>query len=275
MVSLSLWHVVVDTDETASKVLEIMLKEKTGRVTFMPLNRLKPKQIQFPQSSDAQPLIKKLRFEPYLSKAFEQVFGKSCVCQDLSLAASYVRSHGINAITIDGDKVDRKGAMTGGYYDIKRSRIDAIKGVRNWKPRLQEFTRNHTEVASTLHRLDAEVTQITGRLQAAQTKLDQTLNMRDPLQREKHSIQRERERLEERATKLQSDLDQLEAEQTAQQTRKEAYQQELRTPMAQGMSDEELTQIEQLAKEVDLVKKTLITLTQNRNEVSDFAKLVL
>ncbi len=266
---------MVDTDDTASKVLEVMLREKTGRVTFMPLNRLKPKQVHFPQSSDAQPLIKKLRFEPSLSKAFQQVFGKSCVCQDLSLAASYVRSHGINAITIDGDQVDRKGAMTGGYHDIKRSRIDAIKGVRNWKPRLEEYTRNHTEVVSTLHRLDAEVTQITGRLQAAQTKLDQTHNMRDPLLREKHSIQRECERLEERATKLQSDLDQLEAEQTAQQARKEAYQQELRTPMAQGMSDEELTQIERLAKEVDLLKKTLITLAQNKNEASDFSILML
>ena len=33
---LSLWHVVVDTDATVSKLLEVMLKEKTGRVAFMP-----------------------------------------------------------------------------------------------------------------------------------------------------------------------------------------------------------------------------------------------
>jgi structural maintenance of chromosome 3 (chondroitin sulfate proteoglycan 6) len=38
IVVLSLFHVVVDTDETASKVLDAMLKEKTGRVMFMPLN---------------------------------------------------------------------------------------------------------------------------------------------------------------------------------------------------------------------------------------------
>ena len=55
----SLFHVVVDTDDTASKVLDVMLKEKTGRVTFMPLNRLKPKNPPSPNSPDAEPLDRK------------------------------------------------------------------------------------------------------------------------------------------------------------------------------------------------------------------------
>ena len=49
----SLFHVVVDSDETASRVLDVMIKEKTGRVTFMPLNRLKPKSPAPPNSNDA------------------------------------------------------------------------------------------------------------------------------------------------------------------------------------------------------------------------------
>ena len=44
----SLFHVVVDHDDTASKVLEILNKEKSGRVTFMPLNRLKAKNANIP-----------------------------------------------------------------------------------------------------------------------------------------------------------------------------------------------------------------------------------
>ncbi|KAF8802101.1 hypothetical protein BYT27DRAFT_6769534 [Phlegmacium glaucopus] len=42
----SLFHVIVDTDETASKVLDVMPKERTSRVTFMPLNRLKQKTLK-------------------------------------------------------------------------------------------------------------------------------------------------------------------------------------------------------------------------------------
>lgn len=53
----SLFHVVVDNDSTATKVLELMRREKAGRVTFMPLNRLKPKAVQYPENDNSvQPL---------------------------------------------------------------------------------------------------------------------------------------------------------------------------------------------------------------------------
>ncbi|KAF9513886.1 hypothetical protein BS47DRAFT_1343707 [Hydnum rufescens UP504] len=265
----SLWHVVVDTDATASKVLEVMLKEKTGRVTFMPLNRLKPKPVQYPQSTDAQPLIKKLRYDPVHVKAFEQVFGKTCVCEDLTLAASYVRRYNLNTITIDGDKVDRKGALTGGYYDIKRSRIDAIKAVKTWRPKFEELTKRHGEVREAILRLDQEITQITGQLQVAQTKHDHVYNQRDPLVRESTYIQHEHERMGERAAKFEADLADLETEMIAQKARKEAYQKELGTPMAQGLTDEEIATTEQLRKEVDHLKNSLIALSQRRNETAN------
>ncbi|KAH9913356.1 hypothetical protein B0H21DRAFT_896218 [Amylocystis lapponica] len=129
----SLFHIVVDNDDTASKVLEIMIREKTGRVTFMPLNRLKPTIPPTPNAQDAIPLLDKLRYDQAHAKALEQVFGKTCVCRDLTIAAAYVKSHGINTITLDGDRVDRKGSLTGGYHDVRRSRIEAIKSVISWK----------------------------------------------------------------------------------------------------------------------------------------------
>ena len=53
----SLFHVVVDTDETASKILEVMVREQLGRVTFMPLNRLKPPHTRYPeQEEEAVPM---------------------------------------------------------------------------------------------------------------------------------------------------------------------------------------------------------------------------
>lgn len=64
---------MVDNDETASKILEVMNKEKLGRVTFMPLNRLRSVNIQMPKGHDAVPLLSKLKFERMYSLAFEQV----------------------------------------------------------------------------------------------------------------------------------------------------------------------------------------------------------
>ena len=73
----SLFNVVVDTDQTASKLLEELNREQAGRVTFMPLNRLHPKPATYPESNDVIPMIKKLRYNSLYEKAFVQVIHDS------------------------------------------------------------------------------------------------------------------------------------------------------------------------------------------------------
>ena len=77
--TISLFHVVVDNDETASKLLDVMNKEKLGRVTFMPLNRLKSVNVQYPKANDALPMISKLKFDRAYVMAFEQVNDSSSI----------------------------------------------------------------------------------------------------------------------------------------------------------------------------------------------------
>ncbi|KDQ11977.1 hypothetical protein BOTBODRAFT_113479 [Botryobasidium botryosum FD-172 SS1] len=263
----SLFHVVVDTDDTASRVLDVMLKERTGRVTFMPLNRLKPKPVQFPQAPDAIPLIEKLSFDPAHAKAFEQVFGKTCVCKDLTVAAAYVRSHNLNTITIDGDKVDRKGAMTGGYHDIRRSRIEGIKAVKMWSSKLETESRRHAEVKEAIQRLEQEITAITGRIQVRTGERSKVQAAREPLANQATWLQREREKLQERIARFETIRSEQEAELSELRARREACEAELATPMATGLSAQEAQAIEQLSREVDQRSKLLIELAGSKNEV--------
>ena len=48
---------VVDTDETAAKLMKKLEEKNLGRVCFMPLNRLKVKHVNYPDSSDVRPLL--------------------------------------------------------------------------------------------------------------------------------------------------------------------------------------------------------------------------
>jgi hypothetical protein len=52
----SLFHAVVDTEETARKILEVLIKEKAGRITFIPLNSVRVKPVKYPVGEDGQPL---------------------------------------------------------------------------------------------------------------------------------------------------------------------------------------------------------------------------
>lgn len=98
----SLFHVVVDTDDTATQLLEHLSREKSGRVTFMPLNRIREREISYPDSKDAIPVVKRLRFDAALGKAFQQTFGKTLICRDLDVAEGFSKSHNLNCVTLAG-----------------------------------------------------------------------------------------------------------------------------------------------------------------------------
>src|SRR4051794_27971241 len=71
---VSLFHVIVDTDDTATKVLDVLNREQSGRVTFMPLNRLRTKTLKYPESNDRMiPMMEVLKFDKTYTKAIEQV----------------------------------------------------------------------------------------------------------------------------------------------------------------------------------------------------------
>ena len=52
----SLFQIVVDTDATATQILDRMVQDKSGRVTFMPLNRLRVHDHEYPKTTEAIPM---------------------------------------------------------------------------------------------------------------------------------------------------------------------------------------------------------------------------
>jgi len=265
----SLFHVVVDTDETASRVLDVMLKEKTGRVTFMPLNRLHPRNPPVPDEEDCEPLLQKLRYDSKYEKALQQVFGKTCVCKDLTIAASYVRSHGINTITLDGDKVDRKGALTGGYHDVRRSRIEGIKNVTTWRAKHEADRKRSDDTKQAISRLEQEITALAGKITILNGQQGQIRESRDRIMEDGVSLNREREKMKERIVKLEMDVDELEMEQHSLLTKIKDYRQELTSPMSNGLTREEEALIVALGKEVERRKKEILEFTKTRNQVDN------
>jgi len=262
----SLFHVVVDTDQTASKLVEVMMREKTGRVTFIPLNRIKPKPVTFPEAGDAIPLIQKLKYHERHEKAFQQVFGKTCVCQDLTVAAAYVRSHDLNTITRNGDKVDRKGALTGGYYG-NRSRLDAIKNVKQWSAIYETDSKRFSEVRAAITQIEQRISQIVGELQVLTLKRQQAQSSRDPLGNEAMQLHRESDELKVRIERLETNLIDLETEARNLQTRKNSLKEELKQPLVNALTDAEAQELEFLGKEVDQRQKSLIEMSRRKSEV--------
>lgn len=270
----SLFHVVVDTDATAQKVLDIMLREKNGRVTFMPLNRLKPKQPTIPPNQDALPLLEKLSYDSSHAKAFQQVFGKTWVCRDLTVAAAYVKSHGVNTITLDGDKVDRKGALTGGYHDVRRSRIEAVKNVATWRSKFDAEDKRAKEVKVAITTLEQEITKVTGKIQVLSVQQAQAKEAREVFLSDSVSLSRERERLNEGIVALENEADELETELSGIVQRLQGYRTELASPLTRALTDDEANLIDTLGQQVDERRKRVLELSKSRTELDSRKNLL-
>ena len=72
----SLFHYVVDNDNTASILSDYLSKNYGGRITFIPLEQIHTRKVKMPRASDAQPLLDKIDYDPQFEKAFQQIFGR-------------------------------------------------------------------------------------------------------------------------------------------------------------------------------------------------------
>ncbi|XP_021812895.1 structural maintenance of chromosomes protein 3-like isoform X3 [Prunus avium] len=76
----SLFHVVVENDEISTQIIKHLNSFKGGRVTFIPLDRVKAPRVTYPQNSDVLFLLKKVKFAPNFNPAFAQVLARTVVC---------------------------------------------------------------------------------------------------------------------------------------------------------------------------------------------------
>ncbi|KAL2002383.1 hypothetical protein VTN02DRAFT_51 [Thermoascus thermophilus] len=263
----SLFHYVVDTDETATKVLEILQKERSGRVTFMPLNRLKPRLVNMPKASDTIPMIEKLQFDPAYEKAFQHVFGKTIICPNLQVASQYARSHGVNAITPEGDRSDKRGALTGGFHDSRQSRLDAVKNLVKWRDEYEAKKTRGAEIRRELEKMDQVITKAVGELQKLEQQRQQVQGSSGPLRQELRSkrdlLQNKHDNLDAKKRSLRG----IDANLTALNDQVQALEAEMSSPFQKALASEEEARLETLSSAVQDLRRQYSQISSRRSEL--------
>ncbi|KNG91720.1 putative chromosome segregation protein SudA [Aspergillus nomiae NRRL 13137] len=249
----SLFHYVVDSDETATKVLEILQQEKAGRVTFMPLNRLRSRPTNMPRASDTIPMIEKLQYDRAYEKAFVHVFGKTIICPNLQVAAQYARSHGVNAITPEGDRSDKRGALTGGFHDSRQSRLDAVKNLAKWRDEVETKKSRGNEIRKELEHLDQLITRA---VEQQWSNAARAAEQRDLIQKKNDNLEAKRRALRNIETNLAAVTDQV-----------GAFEAELKSPFQKALTNEEEARLESLSATAQDLRRQYQELSSQRSEL--------
>ncbi|KAL9099203.1 MAG: hypothetical protein Q9163_005268, partial [Psora crenata] len=263
----SLFHYVVDNDDTATKVIEILQKEKLGRLTFIPLNRVNPKKVNMPNANDALPMIERLRFDSIYERAFQQVFGQTIICPSLTIAGQYARSHGVNGVTLDGDRSDKKGAFTGGSLDTRHSRLQAVRNVSKWRDEVDRHRERSVEIKSILERKDQEITQAVGNLQKLEQKRQQQESSYGPLRQELRSKASNLDNKKDSLDKKRRAKANIEASFKSLNDQQAAHEAEIASPFKKDLTAEEETTLKNLVPTVQDLRRRYSEISSARSDL--------
>lgn len=130
--------IVVEDDEVASEAIEYLKKNRLGRVTFLPLSKMRDgrpraKAIMIEKECIGY-AINLIRFDPRFRAAFWHVLSDTLVVKDLSQARALMG--GVRLVTMAGEVLETSGAMIGGTLSQGNVRFgaaaeDKLESVRS------------------------------------------------------------------------------------------------------------------------------------------------
>ncbi len=153
-------YLVVDTAQTASAAIDYLKRAKLGRVSFIPLDKIRANEItsedrvHAKHPSSAGFLIDLLEFEPGYRKAFQYALGNTLLVSSLKDAQSLVGK--IRFVSGDGDLGESSGLLTGGSTSAKVSILKDQKELEEWTAILEKSKAEKDSLLQNLRQLAEE-----------------------------------------------------------------------------------------------------------------------
>uniref|UniRef100_A0A8W4FP66 Structural maintenance of chromosomes protein n=1 Tax=Sus scrofa TaxID=9823 RepID=A0A8W4FP66_PIG len=267
-----LFYHIVDSDEVSTKILmEFNKMNLPGEVTFLPLNKLDVRDTAYPETNDAIPMISKLRYNPRFDKAFKHVFGKTLICRSMEVSTQLARAFTMDCITLEGDQVSHRGALTGGYYDTRKSRLELQKDVRKAEEELGELEAKLNEnLRRNIENIFLSCSDLMNQMQQIETQQRKFKASRDSILSEMKMLKEKRQQSEKTFMPKQRSLQSLEASLHAMESTRESLKAELGTDLLSQLSLEDQKRVDALNDEIRQLQQAS---TENRQLLNERIKL--
>ncbi|XP_071572251.1 structural maintenance of chromosomes protein 3 [Temnothorax nylanderi] len=251
-----LFHHIVETDKFGTKILKEMNNQRLpGEVTFMPLNRLHVKDIDYPQTSDAIPMISKLNYDPKFDKALRYIFGKTLICRNLEAATTLARDSGLDCVTLEGDQVSSKGSLTGGYFNTLRSRLEIQKTRSELMSQISTLETQLTTLKDEIRKADQNISSYVSEMQKTETKNSKAKDIYDKIKAEIRLMKEELSAIERYRTPKERSLAQCTSSLEAMRATKDGLESELHQELMAQLSVADQHQVDTLNDDIRRLTK--------------------
>lgn len=171
--------VVTEDDYVAQDCIEHLRDRKAGRATFLPLNKIKQAR-SYPLPPDRGVIdwaINLVSFDDEYRNAFSYAFADTLVVQNIEVARKMIGRY--RMVTVQGDLVERSGAMSGGA--AVKSNIHFGADTDREKQRLQS---QRKETISFIEQLQTELAELEKQIDESRSKAEELKDKASKLEAE-------------------------------------------------------------------------------------------
>ncbi|MEM0156388.1 MAG: chromosome segregation protein SMC [Thermoplasmataceae archaeon] len=160
--------IVVENDETSQKCIELLKREKAGRLTFLPINKMvvgrpRGKAIIVHNSSDSLGYVmERIQYDKKYEGAVWHAFQDTVIVPSVEIARKYMV--GVKLVTKDGDIFDPSGAITGGFMERKKENFASEKKILDLSSEIMSANSRIDELSSIIKVKGAELDRLTEEL---------------------------------------------------------------------------------------------------------------
>jgi chromosome segregation protein len=189
-----LHYVVVEDDEVAASAIRYLKDQKLGRLTFLPLSKLKPAPL--PEASGKGIIglaVKMLEFKPQFEPAFRVVFGGTMVVESLEAGRRMLGKY--RMVSPEGELLEKSGAMTGGSFKkVIRGFGAAVEDeIGRLRQHAEELKAEMGEIESAISRGGSEIEALRGKRSEIEQQLQRLTITSEEMGRQSDVYLQERE----------------------------------------------------------------------------------
>jgi len=234
-------HVVVDDDSVGQRCIEYLKSRSAGRATFLPITQMQNRSLGSLPSADgvidfAYNLVD---FDREYAGIFSYVLGDTVVVDSMDTARDLMGDY--RMVTLDGDLVEKSGAMTGGsssgtrysfsggagklervatrINELEDERADVREDLRDVEERLDNARDRESDATEQLRDIETSIERKQTALEGTRDRIEQLEADLEEISAEREEVADQMDELEadiesktEEIDALQSDIDDLEAE---------------------------------------------------------------
>jgi len=265
-------NVVVDDDGVGQDCIEYLKSRNAGRATFLPLTEMEERSL--PRLPDREGVIdfayNLVDFDERYEGVFSYVLGDTVVVDTMATARALMGEY--RMVTLDGDLVERSGAMTGGSSSGSRFSFS-----KSGKGQLERVAERIEELEDERAALQADIEDVEERIEGAREKKSAAAEEIREIEADIEGLRTEREETNGRIAELEDRLEGIEEEreEVDEQMREIEADIEERTAEIGGIEDEiaeieselEDSRIPELSAEADGIKAEIGDLEDRRDDL--------